>query len=122
MGSGLEHIVLAASRISPLKALSIPRSELQGAVLGARPVRTIRENSSVPISRQYFWADSKTVISSDLRELKPFVGHWVGEILDVSKGTGWKWISMKQNVAGEATRYNIFWECEWSLEHWAILP
>ncbi|XP_045473952.1 uncharacterized protein LOC123680207 [Harmonia axyridis] len=118
------NIVMAKSRVSPLKTSSIPRLELQGAVLGARLARTIRENHSIPISRQYFWTDSRTVISwlkSDPRKLKPFVSHRVNEILDISEENEWNWISTKDNVADEATRDNI--NCEWSeLSRWNIGP
>ncbi|XP_045470536.1 uncharacterized protein LOC123677851 [Harmonia axyridis] len=118
------NIVMAKSRVSTLKTLSIPRLELQGAVLGARSARTIREKHSIPISRQYFWTDSRTVTSwlkSDPLKLKPFVSHRVDEILDISEENEWNWISTKENVADEGTRDSI--NCEWSeLSRWNIGP
>lgn len=55
--------IAAKSKVSPLKLLSVPRLELNAAVLGTRLAGAVKENHSIPIQRTIFWTDSKTVWS-----------------------------------------------------------
>ncbi|XP_062534736.1 uncharacterized protein LOC134203916 [Armigeres subalbatus] len=52
----------AKTRVAPLKFLSIPRSELQAALLGVQLADTILSSLSIKISKRYFWTDSKDVL------------------------------------------------------------
>ncbi|XP_058827425.1 uncharacterized protein LOC131687361 [Topomyia yanbarensis] len=52
-------IVAAKTKVAPLKPLSIPRMELQAAVLGSRLVSFVQENHSV----RFLWSDSATVLA-----------------------------------------------------------
>ncbi|XP_055613925.1 uncharacterized protein LOC129760309 [Uranotaenia lowii] len=88
-------LVMSRTKVSPIKQLSIPRNELQAAVLGARLAKTVRENHRLEINQQYFWTDSQTVLSwiqSDQRRYNPFVGHRIGEILTLTKLSEWRWV------------------------------
>ena len=100
-------LVAAKSRVSPLKPVSIPRLELQAAVLAARLAETIKGHHDIKIHSTIFWTDSKTVLCwlrSDARNFKPFVSHRIGEILDLTDVSDWRWIPTKENVADDATR------------------
>lgn len=99
--------VSSKSRCAPLKYMTVPRKELQGAVLGARLKSAIIESHTFEISRVIYWSDSKTVISwikSDHRRYKPFVANRVSEILDHSEVSDWRWVPSAMNVADDATR------------------
>lgn len=101
-------LVMARSKVAPLKQLSIPRLELQAAVLGARMALTIRENHSISIQQVFFWTDSLTVLSwikSDQRQYKPFVGFRIGEILSLTTLSEWNWVPTKQNIADILTKW-----------------
>lgn len=102
------RFVMGKSRCSPIKKLlSIPRLELQSAVLGTRLCATVMESNKFQASKRFFWSDSATVISwirSDLRRYKPFVAHRISEIIDSTDPYEWHWISTKLNVADKATR------------------
>ncbi|XP_070854157.1 uncharacterized protein [Drosophila suzukii] len=87
--------------------MSIPRLELQAAVLGTRLMNTVQEEHSVDISEKVLWTDSKTVlrwIGSTHRRYKQFVGNRVAEILESSKVSQWRWVPTADNAADDATR------------------
>lgn len=99
--------VAAKTRVSPLKPLSIPRLELQAAVMGTRLAQVIKEEHEFEIPHVNYWTDSKTVLSwvrSDARNFKQFVGHRIGEILESTSPNDWNWIPTNFNVADLATR------------------
>ena len=56
------RFVTAKSRVGPLKKLSIPRLELQAAVLAARLYKSIRSESRIPFKKIIFFTDSKIVL------------------------------------------------------------
>ncbi|XP_058826984.1 uncharacterized protein LOC131686969 [Topomyia yanbarensis] len=101
-------LVGAKTRVAPLKFLSIPKSELQAALLGVRLADTILASVSIKISKRYFWTDSKDVLSwlrSDHRRYSQFVAFRVSEILESTDITEWRYIPTKLNVADEGTKW-----------------
>ena len=101
-------LVMSRSKVAPLKQLSIPRLELQGAVLGARMVQTVKDNHNLQVEKQFIWTDSQTVLSwirSDQRRYKQFVGFRIGEVLSLTKITDWNWVPTKINVADQLTKW-----------------
>ncbi|XP_062541898.1 uncharacterized protein LOC134209893 [Armigeres subalbatus] len=101
-------IVAAKTRVAPLKFQSIPRLELQAAVLGARLAQTILESLSFGVARRCFWSDSRDVlcwINSDHRRFTQFVAHRVSELLDTTEAREWRWVPTKDNVADDATKW-----------------
>lgn len=53
--------VMVRARVAPLKAISIPRLELQATVMGARLAEYIRKY--ILVDSVTLWSDSKTVLS-----------------------------------------------------------
>lgn len=99
--------VAGKTRCAPLKPLSVPRLELQAAVLAARLADTIRNSHQINVDRVVMWSDSQTVlhwIRSVDRQYKPFVAHRVAEIVDCVGSSSWRWIPTDLNVADDATR------------------
>ncbi|XP_053690797.1 uncharacterized protein LOC128739342 [Sabethes cyaneus] len=102
-------IVAAKSRVAPLKYVSIPRLELQAAVIGVRLANTIISSLSFKVDQRHFWTDSRNVlcwIRSDHRKYSPYVAFRVSEILETSNIGDWKYVSSKENVADEATKWS----------------
>ncbi|XP_058448081.1 uncharacterized protein LOC131432741 [Malaya genurostris] len=102
-------LVMARSKVAPLKHLSIPRLELQAAVMGTRLANSVAEILSFKLKQRYFWSDSRTVLSwihSDHRRYKQFVAFRIGEILDLSNPTEWRWVPSKFNIADAMTKWN----------------
>lgn len=99
--------IAGKTRCAPLKILSIPRLELQAAVLAVRLTNTIVNSHRTDVNRTVMWSDSQTVlhwIRSEQRRYKPFVAHRVAEITDVVGSACWRWIPTNLNVADDATR------------------
>ena len=77
------RFVAAKSRVSPLKELTIPRLELQAAVLASRLAKSIQEETRLKILRTMFVSDSRVTlawIQGMPRSYKPFVSCRVSEI------------------------------------------
>ncbi|XP_055634235.1 uncharacterized protein LOC129774509 [Toxorhynchites rutilus septentrionalis] len=107
---GTIRCVLVTSRVkvAPLKPISVPRLELQAAVLAARVAFAVRNGHSFSIRQQFFWTDSTTVLSwirSDQRNYKEFVGLRIGEILTRTNLSEWRWVPTKMNVADQLTKW-----------------
>ncbi|XP_061714619.1 uncharacterized protein LOC133523124 [Cydia pomonella] len=100
-------LICSKVRVSPIRPVSIPRLELQGALIAARLAMSICEAHRLKPMRRVFWCDSMTVLGwlrSDARTLKPFVSHRVGEILELTNISEWHWVPSDLNVADDATR------------------
>ncbi|XP_058456399.1 uncharacterized protein LOC131433814 [Malaya genurostris] len=108
-GDNVECAIAGAkTRVAPLKLVTIPRLELQAAVLGARLAKTIAEQHKRTIVRRYFYTDSKDVmhwLNSDHRRYSQFVAARVSEILESTITCEWYWLSTKLNVADEGTKW-----------------
>jgi hypothetical protein len=106
-GSVKVSFIMSKTRVSPLKPLSIPRLELQAALVGVRMAKFVLDNHDYQVNKTYFWSDSRTVLCwlrSDARRYKQFVASRVGEILEDSDVASWNWVPTSLNVADEATR------------------
>ena len=101
------QFIAAKSRVAPLKKLTIPRLELQGAVLASRLGKTILKESRLKFEKSVFFLDSKIVLAwicSETRRFKPFVSVRVGEIQDNSDPAQWRHVPGEQNVADDVSR------------------
>ncbi|XP_017491967.1 PREDICTED: uncharacterized protein LOC108380109, partial [Rhagoletis zephyria] len=109
-GNKVDTIIVAAkSKVTPLKPVSIPRLELQAAVIGVRLATTVKAALRVPIHARFWWSDSKTVLKwlrMDPKNFKPYVMHHIGEVLETTNATDWRWVPSKLNPADLATKFN----------------
>ncbi|KAL9952529.1 hypothetical protein ACROYT_G039798 [Oculina patagonica] len=99
--------VMARNRVAPLKQLSIPRLELQAAVLAVRLYNLVKQELSVTVKDTIFWSDSKTVlqyISNESRRFHTFVANRVSEIHDAADPTQWRHVPGHLNPADDCTR------------------
>ncbi|XP_058835910.1 uncharacterized protein LOC131692477 [Topomyia yanbarensis] len=101
-------LVGAKTRVAPLKFLSIPRSELQAAVIGVRLADTIMGSLFIKVQQRYFWTDSRDVMCwlySDHRRYSQYVGTRISEILETTNLPEWRWVPTKLNVADDGTKW-----------------
>lgn len=100
-------LVAGKSKVSPLKPLSVPRHELQAALIAARLMKTIIDGHRVQPERVYLWTDSKTVLQwvrTDARKYNMYVSHRLAEIAETTTVTMWRWVPTHDNPADTATR------------------
>ena len=78
-------LVIAKTKVAPIKVLSMPRLDLCGAVIVSKLLDYCRQVLEIPINNTYAWTDSTVVLSwvwGNPRRLKPFVGNHVTGIMD----------------------------------------
>ncbi|XP_015747119.1 PREDICTED: uncharacterized protein LOC107326884 [Acropora digitifera] len=109
------RLVAGKRRVAPLKAQSICRLELMGALLAARLAETLTAELMMKIEKIAFWSDSTTVlqwIHQTSSNYKAFVGNRVSEIhmimsdLDPTLGAGklcWRYVQTESNPAEDIT-------------------
>ena len=105
-GTVSTRLVAAKSRLAPLKAMSIPRLELMGALTGLRLTLKICAALELPRNKAAFWVDSVNVefwVQGQSRNFNLFVSHLVREIHDESSPDQWRYVLTKLNPADQGT-------------------
>ena len=101
------RLIGAKSRVAPLKQLTIPRLELQAAVLASRLAKSILDETRIKFEKTRYFTDSAIAlawIQSPSRSFKPFVSVRVGEIQSNSDPSLWRHIPSEHNVADDVSR------------------
>ena len=99
------RLIASKSRVSPVKAMTIPRLELMGAVLSRRLAQNILK--VIPVDRTIFWTDSENVwywVRNQSREIKPFVANRIDKIQRTTSPEQWRHIPGTLNPADPTTQ------------------
>ena len=98
--------LISKIKVAPIKQLSIPKMELQAAVLGTRLARFIKTHQNILFKETGLWCDSTAVLAwiRGTDELKVYVSNRVREIQDNSSCDSWYHISGKNNPADHVSR------------------
>ena len=100
-------LVMAKSRLAPIKTVTLPRLELEGARCGARLARLILQELDLPIERVQYWSDSTLTlqyIKNRRHRMKSRVANRVTEICETSSPEEWTHIPGTINPADLLTR------------------
>ena len=106
-GSFACRLAIAKCRISPKKKLSIPRLELNGAVMAVRLKSFLCEHLRYKFQRTYFIGDSRIVHAMVKREsygFNTYAGLRIAEIQQNSNTEDWFWVEGELNIADCVTR------------------
>ena len=97
----------AKTRVTPLKSTSIPRVEMQSAVMSARLSKAINEHSEMEFSNKYYILDSTctlALLNNDSLALKDYMSYKVAECHQTVDSKQWFHTKSKNNIADLATR------------------
>ena len=100
-------LVMAKTRVAPIKRLTIPRLELCGANLLANLLHHLQGVLAIPSDRVYAWTDSMIVLgwlSGSPRRFKTFVGNRVSNTMELLPPDRWQHVRGDQNPADSASR------------------
>ena len=115
-GSIHVSLICSRSKVAPIKKVSIPRLELEAAVMSAKTDAMLRCKLDIQLGPSYFWTDSEIVlryIANESRRFTTFVANRIACIHDVSDPRQWKHVSGVNNVADVVSRgHPNIAECE----------
>jgi hypothetical protein len=100
-------LVMAKSRVAPLKPVTIPRLELTATLVSAKVSAFLQKELEYEEMKLFYWTDSKVVlgyISNDARRFHVFVSNRVQQICDLTSPSQWRYVDTKSNPADFASR------------------
>ena len=107
-GSNIAHLsfVVGKARVAPMKPITIPKLELQAALLAAHLRQKILGALTFDVPQSFMWTDSSTVLqwlaSADKQPV--FVANRVAEILETTTIDQWFHVPTANNPANAGTR------------------
>lgn len=101
------NIVIAKTKVAPIKTLSTPKLELCGAVLLTRLMKYVTDSLRLDKISMFTWCDNTAVLDwlkKDPITWKTFVANRVSEIQTTLPLVHWRYVSSEDNPADCATR------------------
>ncbi|XP_035657338.1 uncharacterized protein LOC118403009 [Branchiostoma floridae] len=100
-------LLVGKSRVTPLKKITIPRLELNAAVVAVRVDSMLKRELDLKVDRTHFWTDSTTVlkyINNETSRFHTFVANRLATIRQVSSPRQWRYVESGLNPADDASR------------------
>ncbi|XP_053372742.1 uncharacterized protein LOC128546345 [Mercenaria mercenaria] len=104
--SNQSTLVMAKTRVAPLKKLTLPRLELMAAVVGSRLATHLQSSCNIGSNNTYLLSDSRIFLHwlQTNKSLKRFVKNRVKEIQQLTCSQNWKYCPTQDNPADLMTR------------------
>ena len=89
-----------------MKSVTVPKLELQAALLAARFCAKIHQAFTRPIDNTFTWSNSTTVLQwlQSTAQQPIFIAHRVCEILELTAVDQWNFVRSSDNSADAGTR------------------
>ena len=100
-------LVMGKSRVTPLRVVTVPRLELQAAIISVKSSDFLKQEMEHEDTHEYFWTDSKVVlgyISNEARRFHVYVANRVQRIRESSDPSQWRYVAKGENPADHASR------------------
>ncbi|KAM7380993.1 hypothetical protein PAMP_004254 [Pampus punctatissimus] len=100
-------LVLGKARVAPTKLMTIPRLELSSAVTSVRNGEVIKKEHEIKNLQEYYWTDSRVVLSyvnNDAKRFHTFVANRIQRIRSNTNPEQWRHVSSENNPADCASR------------------
>ena len=100
-------LTLSRARVAPIIYRSIPRLELDAAVLAADLMKACNDVMELPAENVFLWTDSTDVLCwlrSPSRSLHIYVANRIGYLHNNTPITSWRWVPSNLNPADAPSR------------------
>ncbi|XP_070854449.1 uncharacterized protein [Drosophila suzukii] len=124
------NLVAAKTRVAPIESVSIPRLELNAALLLTRLLTIVKASLTIPVNNTICWTDSEIVLhwlSAPPRNWNTYVCNRTAEILSEYPRICWSHVRSEDNPADCASRglhpsKLLDHELWWNGPSWMALP
>ena len=100
-------LVMAKSRVTPVKVVSIHRLELAAAVLSCKVSKLLNADLCIDDLHNIYWCDSQIVlayISNEAKRFHVYVANRVQTIRSYSSVDSWRYVPTEVNPADDSSR------------------